>query len=124
MEGERTSYASHVFRHGNTQRDRPIFIIRLLDRQSSLARDTVRVTRQIHITCIRPRAISAPLLDSDRYRAALSNRRDGLVGELVLCVGADVDVACERGSPALIDDVGGNLVVVNDIRVGGLDVDL
>ena len=113
-----TSNASHVRRHRDGKSDVPINRVRLFHSEVCLSRHTIRIARQVHITSIWSRAISTSLTNRHSDCAALCDRRDGLVRQLVFGVLADVDVACEQSPPALVDDIGVDLGLIDDVCVG------
>lgn len=92
----------------------------LLDGEIRLTRGAVRVALQIHIAGVGARAGLVDLLDGDLDVAA-GLRLCHLIGRQgVLGLLADVDVAGCQGPPTLVHDVSRDLLVVDEVGVGGI----
>ena len=119
-----TSNAGKISGHFDGEVDDPVLCCRLSDSQIRLAVETIGVPLEIHIASVWSSTIVIDLVDSNSDLASRFDRSDSLGEQLSLGLLTNINVTSQQSPSALVDDIGGDLIQIDDIGVIGCEVDL
>lgn len=112
-----TTNTLHILWHGSQKSDLAIgCAISLLDGELGLT-GSQRVTGLIHIASVWPGTVSIDGIHGDGELSTLGNGGDGLVSQLSLSLGSDIDVSTQQSSSTLVGDILGDLSGVDDVGI-------